>query len=356
MNIPLENKIFFLKDDGRVSQILRNDLLKIVSLVKEEISGVSIILGGSLAYGEGRYIEENSKINFLSDFDIFLIIPSLFQTFQAIKNPKLKNLTEILHLSNSVEFIFVWERLLSLGVTTVAGEVLVKNKRIINILNNLPVPRATNNLKRAYKYLLIGISDLKEDGEYIGKAMVQGFQTFLMHTYKDSKYEEWNRFFSLKYQLKVVDCAREFSGDAGYHLLKNVLHGFLDEKKKYEYKTEDFFLAREFLDKVYLETKPVFEMNDFVRYLAFHFKNGKIPNPFINSTKYYLEATRLLVDAVKDADRFDEQKLNEAEIMLNKLVGEQDRGVDTFEILRKSADKLKRYDEIYLHKVKHKIN
>ena len=352
----MENKIYFFKDDGKVSEILSRDLGKIVELVKEEIKDVSIILGGSLAYGEGRYTEENNEINFLSDFDIFLVIPSFFQTLQAMRNSKLKNLTEILYLSNSVELIFVWEKLLSFGLTTVAGEVLVKNKRIINILNNLPVPRATNNLKRAYKYLLIGISNLKENGEYVGKAMVQGFQTFLMHTYKDSRYETWNNFFSLKYQLKVADCVREFSGDAVSQLLKNVLRGFIDENKKHEYEIEDFFLAREFLNKLYLETRPVFEMNDFIRYLSFHFKNGKVPNPFINSTKCYLDATRMLVDAININDRFDDRKLHEAEKILNKLVGEQGEGLSPFEILKKSADKLKMYDEIYLHKVKHKIN
>ena len=356
INMPLEDKIFFLKDDGRVSNILRNDLIKIVRLIKEEINDVSIILGGSLAYGEGRYTEENDEINFLSDFDIFIIIPSLLHTYQSMKNLKLKNLTETLRLSNSVELIFVWERLLSIGITTVAGEVLVKNRKIINILNNLPVPRATNNLKRAYKYLLIGISDLSGSSEYIGKAMVQGFQTFLMHTNKDSKYEEWNRFFSLRYQLEIADSVRDFAGDDACIFLKNVLQGLLDERRKCEYKLEDFFLVREFLNKVYLEIKPVFEMNDFIRYLSFYIKNGKVPNPFINSTKCYLDATRMLVDSINNNYGFDDRKLHEGEKILNRLVGEEGKGLNPFEILKKSADKLKMYDEIYLHKVKHKIN
>ena len=153
MEVLLGKKVFFLHDnDGRVSDILKRDLIKIIDLIKREIKDASIILGGSLAYGEGRYVERNGKIEFLSDFDIFLIIPSLTETIRSMRNPNLKNLPESLSLLNSVELIFVWEKILSLKLTTVAGEILVDNGRIKKILNNLPIPRATNNLKRAYKY------------------------------------------------------------------------------------------------------------------------------------------------------------------------------------------------------------
>ena len=356
MEVSLEKKVFFLHEDGKISKILKNDLTKIIGLIKREIKEASIVLGGSLAYGEGRYLEENNKIKFLSDFDIYLIIPSLLQTVKSLKNPRLKNLPESLGLSNSVELIFVWEKLLSLSLTTIAGEILMDNGRIKKILNNLPVPRSTNNLKRAYKYLIMGIADLSKGSEYIGRAMIQGFQALLMFLKKDVKYEVWNNFFSLKYDLKEVDSVKDFSGEAVHSLLKETLMDFLDIEKKGNYKIEDFFLVREFLNKVYSSLNPTFEINDYVRYISFHLKKGRFPNPFINSTKYYLDSARLFLDAVEGFNRFDDLKLKKAEKLLSRLTGEAVGGEKGSEILMNSRDKFKNYDEVYLHKLKHKIN
>ena len=356
MEVSLEKKVFFLHEDGRISKILKNDLTKIIDLIKKEIKDASIVLGGSLAYGEGRYLEENNKIKFLSDFDIYLVIPSLFRTIKSLKNPRLKNLPESLGLSNSVELIFVWEKLLSFRLTTIAGEILMDNGRIKKVLNNLPVPRSTNNLKRAYKYLIMGIADLSKGNEYIGRAMIQGFQAWLMLLKKDAKYELWNNFFSLKYDLKEVDSVKDFSGEAACSLLKETLMDFLDIEKRGGYKVEDFFLAREFLDKVYSSLKPTFEVNDYIRYISFHLKKGRFPNPFINSTKHYLDSARLFLDAVEGFNKFDEKKLKKAEKLLNRLTGEADGGGKGSEIFIKSRDKFKNYDEVYLHKLKHKIN
>jgi len=356
MEISLEKKAFVLHDDGRASKILRSDLIEIIELIRKEVKSAAIILGGSLAYDEGRFFEQNGKIKFLSDFDIFLVVPSLIQVLKAWKNPKLKNLPESLGLSNSVELIFVWERLLSLGLTTVAGEILIENRRVIKILKNLPVPRATNNLKRAYKYLLWGFINLDKEGEYIGRAMIQGLQALLMVLRRDAKYEVWNNFFSLRYLLGEIDSVKNLLEDSIYSLLKETLEDFLDIEKKARYEIKDFFLVRDFLNKVYLMSKPTFEINDYIRYISFHMKKGRIPNPFINSTRYYLDSTRLLLDAVLGLDKFDEKKLKEGECILNKFTGEKDKGENAEDILKKSIEKLKKYDEVYLHKVKQKIN
>ena len=357
MEISLENKVFFIHDnDGRVSDILKKDLIKIIELIRREIKNASVILGGSLAYGEGKYLEKKDKIEFLSDFDIFLIIPSLIETIRSMRNPNLKNLPESFRLSTSIEFIFVWERLLSLGLTTVAGEILVDNRRIKKVLNNLPVPRATNNLKRAFKYLLMGFTDCDKRGDYLGRALIQGFQALLMILRKDAGYGEWNNFFSLKYDLAAIDSVKDILGEDVCSLLKDIFKSFLDIEKKVHYRIEDFFLAREFLNRIYLKLDSTFKMNDYIRYITFHLKNNKIPNPFINSTRYYLDSSMMLLDAILDFDRFNELKLKEAEMLLNRLTGGEDIGKNLEDIFRKSVEQLRKYDEIYLHKVKQKAN
>jgi len=55
---------YFLQKNQALNNLVASDLKKIIETVKSEIPDCVIVLGGSLAYGEGKYLKLRIRENF----------------------------------------------------------------------------------------------------------------------------------------------------------------------------------------------------------------------------------------------------------------------------------------------------
>jgi len=346
---------YFLQKNELLNNRVASDLKKIVEAVKSQISDCVIMLGGSLAYGEGKYVLSAESSVSLSDYDVFVISPSLYKTLRALTSKQLKTLLSKLNLSSPLELVFVWEGALRLNLTTVAGYILAGEERGEKILNRLSIPESANNLKRAFKFLLRGISGTGNHERFLRKALIQAFQVFLLSFAKKEnlRYAVWKNIYSLRHDLEAAENHKAYLGEDAYRLLKIILAEELREKPlQQQLGFDEFSIIKDFAIKLYLDSKPTLKINDYIRYLTFNIKDGRLPNPIFNSTKHYFNATRLLLMSVKGINRFDEAKLREAESILTKLTGFQCNRESPQIRFENLVERLFYYDESYLHKVK----
>jgi len=351
----LYERDYFLQKNQALNNLVASDLKKIIETVEGKISDCVILLGGSLAYGEGKYKKSGEDLVIFSDYDIYVIVPSLFKALRTLVSKQFKNLLSKLNLSNSLELVFVWEGALRLNLTTVAGNILVGREKGEKILNHLSIPESANNLKRAFKYLLRGISETENHGRFLRKSIIQAFQALLLSTAEkeNSRYEVWKNFYSLRYDLQAAENFKERLGELTYKLLKKVLSEELaDESPQQELGFEEFSVIKNFIIKLYLDSKLTLKINDYIRYLTFNIKERRLPNPVFNSTQHYFNAAYLLSMSVEGINKFDEGKLHEAEIILTKLTGYKCKSESPEIRFKHLVERLFYYDEIYLHKVK----
>jgi hypothetical protein len=346
---------YFLQKNEALNNLVASDLKKIVETIERTISDCVILLGGSLAYGEGKYVRLGEDVVVSSDYDLFIIVPSLYKTLRALKSKQLKTLLSKLHLSNALELVFVWEGALRLNLTSVAGNILVGRDKGEKLLNNLSVPESANNLKRAFKFLLRGISETGNREIFLRRALVQAFQVFLLSFAKKENlgYTDWKNFYSLRYDLQAAENHKDYLGEHAYRLLKIILTEELSgESFQQQLGFEEFSVIKDFVIKLYLDSKPTLKINDYIRYLTFNIKDGRLPNPIFNSTKHYFNSTWLLLMSVKGINSYDEAKLHEAETILAKFTGYKRKGESPEIGFKHSVERLFYYDESYLHKVK----
>jgi hypothetical protein len=351
----LYEREYFLQKNQALNNLVASDLKKIVETIESKLSNCVIILGGSLAYGEGKYVQSGEDVVVSSDYDLFIIIPSLYKTLRALKSKQFKTILSKLHLSSSVELVFVWEGALRLNLTSVAGYILVGREKGGGILNRLSIPESTNNLKRAFKYLLYGISATENREIFLRNSLVQAFQALLLSLAKRGKvgYEVWKNFYSLRYDLQAAENYKEYLGEHTYTLLKKVLSEKLaDESPQQKLGFNECNVIKNFINKLYLDSKPTLKINDYIRYLTFNIKEGRFPNPLFNSTQHYFKAAHLLLMSVEGSNRFDEGKLHEAEIILAKLTGYAYTRESPDIRFKQLVERFFYYDESYLHKVK----
>ncbi len=349
------NRNYFLQKNELLNNRVDSDLKKIVETVKSQISDCVIILGGSLAYGEGKYVKSGEDFVVLSDYDLFVITPSLYRTLRSLTSKQFKNLISKLNLLSSLELVFVWEGALRLNLTTVAGYILTGEERGENILNRLSIPESANNLKRAFKFLLRGISETGNHEIFLRKALIQAFQVFLLSFAKKEnlRYKVWKNIYSLRHDLEAAENHKAYLGEHAYRLLKIILAEELREKPiQQQLGFEEFNIIKDFAIKLYLSSKPTLKINDYIRYLTFNIKDGRVPNPIFNSTEQYFNASCLLLMSVKDINRFDEAKLHEAETIFTKLTGYKRESESPQIRFGNLVERLFCYDESYLHKVK----
>ena len=322
--LNLYERDYFLQKNQTLNNRVASDLKKIVETIESKISDCVIVLGGSLAYGEGKYVKSGEDVVVSSDYDLFIIIPSLYKTLRALKSKQFKTLISKLHLSNSLELVFVWEGALRLNLTSVAGYILVGREKGEKILNRLSIPESTNNLKRAFKHLLYGISATENREIFLRNSLVQAFQALLLSLAKRETvgYEVWKNFYSLRYDLQAAENHKEYLGELAYTLLKKVLSEKLaNALPQQQLGFDECNIIKNFINKLYLDSKPTLKLNDYIRYLTFNIKDGRFPNPLFNSTQHYFKAAHLLLMSVEGINRFDEGKLNEAEIILSQING-----------------------------------
>jgi len=346
---------YFLQENEALNKLVASDLQKIIEAVENKISDCVILLGGSLAYGEGKYVNSGGGFEILSDYDLFVITPSLYRTLRSLTSKQFKNLLPELNLSSSLELVFVWEGALRLNLTTVAGYILTGEERGEKVLNRLSIPESANNLKRAFKFLLRGISETGNHEIFLRKALIQAFQVFLLSFAKKEnlRYEVWKNIYSLRHDLEAAENHKAYLGEPAYRLLKIILAEELRDKPfQQQLGFEEFSIIKDFVIKLYLDSKPTLKINDYIRYLTFNIKEGRLPNPIFNSTKHYFNATWLLLMSIKGINRFDEAKLHEAETILTTLTGYKCKSESPHIRFENLVERLFYYDESYLHKVK----
>src|SRR4030043_726760 len=88
----LYERDYFLQKNQPLNNIVASDLKKITETIESKLYDCVILLGGSLAYGEGKYKKSGEDLVIFSDYDIYVIVPSLFKALRTLISKQFKNL------------------------------------------------------------------------------------------------------------------------------------------------------------------------------------------------------------------------------------------------------------------------
>lgn len=339
----------FLLDEGNPLNIeIKAEIESLVGAISKEFPKCSVILGGSLCYGEGKTVQKGDKTEVASDVDIFLIFDSLLKCISARRNTSLSKLKSQGKAVKDIEFIIVWDKALKYHLTTLAGVVIRKYGNIEKLLNGMKLPEPVNNLKRSYKFLIKAISEGEQGMPFYEKSSIQAFQAFLFSKEKNTSYDEWKNFYSLK---KCSERSENYCKDIGRKcadFIQNSVGSKLKGKSNKDYSvSEAKEIVESFLNYVRMQVHTGLRLNDYIRYVSYNLKSRKSINLAVNSTSLYFETTD---EILKDYNSGNGE-MKRASRLLLKLTGESiPEKMPLMEKMKLSADILMEYDSSYFHK------
>jgi hypothetical protein len=169
---------FCLNETPQIRSRILADLEAITEILLEAVPQASVVLSGSLAYGEGRI--ERDGLHLESDYDLYLAMPRLLQAWRITRSRsrcmrKLLSLT----LATDLEIVVIWGPLAWRGLTHLPG-ISLAGEPVMRQLVERPIsPPGDRNLCRAYAYLLGALRDDANRG-LLQKAVTIGVRAWLL--------------------------------------------------------------------------------------------------------------------------------------------------------------------------------
>lgn len=331
---------------------ITSDLKKIVKVITYEVPKATLVLAGSLFYGEEAFREEKNSYKLLSDYDIYVIIPSFWETISVLRNKRLQNLSRNLGLATSLELVIIWKRLLTWGLTSVQGRILAGDDNLKKLMDRAPIPPPTNNLKKAYQSLIMMLFYKERRDVLLRSAVIRAFRAYLLAKEKHVSSHTWRNYFSLRFDLKILEKHRSFIGEAVSRMIEDaILDKLYPQRKKLRGDIHEFVVIRDFMNRLLSEMPSSFRVQDYLQYILFQLGQWKLPNPLINVTTTYLQAARYLTESVIDNQTFDTEKLQRASKLIERIGLQKQTSVNAMDRFLWCAKKIEYFGNMHPHKV-----
>lgn len=157
----------------------RRELIAIRDLLVRSFPGAGVVLTGSFFVGEGAARLEAGEFRILSDYDFFVVSPSVSVTRARLAGRRLTDPMGSLSLSTRLEIGLVWEPLLRWGLTTISGAV-VGGRDLGPLLAQLPAPSGHSVLLQAYRALSAAPLHPNRFAWLCSKGVVRAAHAFLL--------------------------------------------------------------------------------------------------------------------------------------------------------------------------------
>jgi predicted nucleotidyltransferase len=172
-----DNHQFCLDESPHIRARIRADLEAITEIILEAVPEASIVLSGSLAYGEARIGPDGLLPR--SDYDLYIVVPRLLQVGRLLGSrsrcvQKLLSLT----LATDLEIPVIWSPFIWRGLTHLPGILLAGSPAINPILEHPVFPYGDRGLCRAYLSLLCVLLGGADRG-FLRKAVTTGLRAWL---------------------------------------------------------------------------------------------------------------------------------------------------------------------------------
>lgn len=179
MLLPDDRHRFCLNESPQSHARIRIELETITEILLDTVPRASVVLSGSLAYGEGQLGQDGLRM--ASDYDLFVIVPRFSDITKILttRNPSVQKLISLEILTN-LEIIVIWRPFILRGLTHVNGIMLAGDQVISRALEQSRLPHGDRMLCRAYKaFLRASHNDV--DQRFLQKAMTFGFRAWLLN-------------------------------------------------------------------------------------------------------------------------------------------------------------------------------
>lgn len=317
MNEKQFNFQFTQNDTANIRTKINHDLNKIISFIKKEFPKVTIGLWGSFSYGEGKVIIIKNKIYYKSDFDMVIITRNLVEYFKVLYNKKIKLIEKELRLKISI--IITTNFRIKKKDTAIRIEQILsgdqKQKQFVNNNTNYNW-LATSCLNKACYLILKALisKNEKEKNDLFRKGY-----TSLFYSYVLTK-EKYEKVFCLKSNLKKLKQYKKELTKEQLKIIKDSINSRLYNSNK-EFKMKEFLFIKPLileLIKKHNKQKNSFYKKRNLKFVYFRLRNFKVPNIFINNTKYNFEILYYLFKAF-NKDEIENKFIEKAENKLYKL-------------------------------------
>lgn len=168
---------FCLDETPQIRARIRADLEAITEIILEAVPEASIILSGSLAYGEARIGPDGLLPR--SDYDLYIVVPRLLQVGRLL-GPRSRCVQKLLSLTlaTDLEIPVIWGPFIWRGLTHLPGILLAGSPAINPILEHPVFPYGDRGLCRAYLSLLCALLGDADRG-FLRKAVTTGLRAWL---------------------------------------------------------------------------------------------------------------------------------------------------------------------------------
>lgn len=181
----------------------RRELVAIRDVLVGSFPGAGIVLTGSFFAGEGSIRCEAGEPRILSDYDFFVVSPSLIATYACLAGRRLADSMSRLPLSTRLEIGLVWEPLLRHGLTTIGGAV-VGGRDLGPLLTRLPAPSACGALLQAYRALSAAPLYPERYAWLCSKGVARAAHAFLLNRCRGLQRHAWIGLSSVPYVKAAI--------------------------------------------------------------------------------------------------------------------------------------------------------
>ena len=182
----------------------RRELVAIRDVLVRSFPGAGIVLTGSFFAGEGSIRCEAGEPRILSDYDFFVVSPSLIATCACLAGRRLADsMSRLPPLSTRLEIGLVWEPLLRCGQTTIGGAV-VGGRDLGPLLTQLPAPSAHGALLQAYRALTAAPLYPERYAWLCSKGVARAAHAFLLDRRRGLQRHAWIGLSSVPYVKAAI--------------------------------------------------------------------------------------------------------------------------------------------------------
>ncbi|MFC2136222.1 hypothetical protein ACFLTH_16520 [Bacteroidota bacterium] len=215
---------FAINETKEMRKKIEEDLERFVRTVYSISRDVTIGLAGSFSHGEGRVSKHNNKIEYLDDFDFFLITNSFYQYLELLKNKK-----NIMKKSGfkKCDIWVKWKPLVDLRISSITDYIVLNmNKDSIEFRD-----KWLNKETESLQYLQAAQRDfcryiVTENRDFLEKSYIEVFRSLIF--LKDSSCK--NNYF--KNNLKQLAAFKKEIDEKQHSAIKTALEFRLGISRK----------------------------------------------------------------------------------------------------------------------------
>ncbi len=322
----IERDALLAAGGGVLERRVRAELGRLVREVARCFRDPSVLLTGSLAFGEGRCRRANGRWGLASDFDLVVVAPQLGDCLRALGGERMQAAVKRAAVSAPVEITVIWEPLLTLGLTTTAAARVVWGRSGVAWAGSGKVqpPRAANALANGYRFLAQVPLAGAHRPVLAAKALSRGAQALLLQRFGKANSKRALCCADLKNCYGQIGSCRDSLGPDDVKRIRWALEQVLGSSSAWPaaaFEWNDYRQVFRLMETIRSRVDLGTSWKDILKHAFWAARARRAIVPSSRSTALAVRGLSRLAAAWDEGGFLDEERLGEARSSFQRLCG-----------------------------------